>query len=731
MILALGCLLAAVAVTLSPCGHDGVFLPGETPALTLSVSNGIPGTVLKADFRTTDYFGRIVAESSRTFALERTALVRTVDFPDLPRTGFFSTTVDWSCGTSHGQLEAAFVTTGPVPAQADRLFGMSAFGDGSAEMCVRLGVGTRAIGFPRDAKLRQKAMARAREYAARGIRVIGHLNALSEKPYAARERTVVELVEAMKDVIHDWATVGEIDLQIGLDPENRARYVDAVRLFSRAIRRADPTATFVALGCSGGDGQHQPDRYPVLRGILPEIADAIDGFGIDQYTSGQTYGEGYVTLDSEATQLREMMLEAKRLADAAGKRIVAIDEKGPCIVRSSPLGSPYGRRMADIVARDFIILKTLPFVSHWLYYRPFNWNPKSVIDWGMWERKSPRQVVSAYAATARLVGGASFVKSLELNPALPCHLFRKDGAAFATLWYNGGKPLDLTLGTSGGIDVRDVEGNAVPITDGKLVVAGSPLYLLATDIETLEQAVCNAKYFIPDARDVLKAQAAQKAAAAYHVPHVSGWDGLSTAEEIVLEDPFRFAPGYADLKSHGLYSGIADLSVRARFGHDGKRFLMEFCVRDDGHRNGNRPPRAFDGDCVQFAFDGKGDWMERKLNGEIGFGDDDSMFVSALARGVPLTYCHVASAENDSRLGGLLSTAPEIVRDEAAGLTRYRVAIPFEDLRPLAPGKGRAFGFSFCVFDRDPGEDGFYRIEMTPGVAGNVDPSSYRMFVLD
>jgi hypothetical protein len=74
---------------------------------------------------------------------------------------------------------------------------------------------------------------------------------------------------------------------------------------------------------------------------------------------------------------------------------------------------------------------------------------------------------------------------------------------------------------------------------------------------------------------------------------------------------------------------------------------------------------------------------------------------------------------------------PSVTRDERTKVTTYRVKIPFADLAPLKPEKGRVFGFSFLAFDKDGERIAAYRIESTEGLAGNTNPGRFLAFVFE
>ncbi len=816
-------------VTLHPGGYKALYALEQPIYVTLQVDNPWVNLPLEVTYTTTDYFGKLVGTTKATYQLKAgEPFAVHAPCPDSMQPGFFCTTATWKTGSLSGQAQASYVKVAQPPSKPDPLFGISVFAGEDAARYKLMGVGTKGVYFQwryledENGNLKlDDIRAKIKDLRAAGIKIIGHFGTVEtgrlprrylkkqvppkqdpiENPelfYKDKEEFVYRIVSAFKDDIHEWAASGEINLLAYQADYIRQRYIDEVKVLSRAIRCADPTASFVAIGCSGADGRATP-RYPFLRGILPAIVDDIDGFGIDQYTAGQAYGKGYVNKNTEEGQIREMMLAALQIARENGKKALSIEEKGPSIVRKTPLDSPLGITMANMVARDYIILKTVPEVRHWLYFRPDNWSKNSIVDWGMWERENPRQVVSAYAATARTMANATFIKFKSLCEDIPCWIFQKDGKFFATIWYNGAEPLDFQLPATQKASVLDVQGNPVDLQNNSMVLTDAPQYLFADSLNALEGLLDGAKYTVPElgatmevialnktqlvlrnlsgkpftatvskftSTPAIELPAALKEAIPlapnetrsldlpftakectialttsngqnfnvsrsfnpYRLVKISGWDEISKAQPVVVNDPSRQMPGYDDLKANKVYDGLDDLSLVGRFAYDDTFFYMEYVVKDDLHYNEQTPARCFNGDCIQYGFDTRKDARIKWLKGIQGFSDDDYNFVSALASGQPVTHCYMAATENNERLRGKELAPPTIIRDEATKTTTYRVAIPFADLAPLRPIPGQTFGFSFLAFDSDGKDTKLIHIEATPGITNPTNPAEFIEF---
>ena len=116
------------------------------------------------------------------------------------------------------------------------------------------------------------------------------------------------------------------------------------------------------------------------------------------------------------------------------------------------------------------------------------------------------------------------------------------------------------------------------------------------------------------------------------------------------------------------------------------------------------------------------------MRGSRGYANDDFNFASALVCGVPRTRCYVASVETRKTMQNKdYRLAPEIVRDEAAKTTTYRIRLAFSDLAPFKPVPGKFFGFSLIVMDRDT-PTSLYHMDYSQGVCHPFDPSQYPAF---
>ena len=816
-----------------PRKYQNLFRVNETPEQIFELTNPADREVsVPVTFKTTDYFGRTVTEKKKVFTLPAKGKTsETLRYPECRLLGFYCTTASWKSGRVSGELKASFMKVGPAPAKKDPLFGITHYFDyhgKNAELMEALAVGSKGITFEWCYYLKdflnnktqtfEKIKQGLEDLRRCGIEPIGGFDMnygtwkrdawkrwMPKGKVKGEDPSVQELEEVLvpyiekivslyKPYIKTWFLGGELDCGWQNYAAAYPNYIGMTKFTAEAIRRIDPDAVILGIGC-GGIKSHP--QFLMITRVLPEVKDYIDGIGPDLYPMGNEYGKGLVTLNSEENNFRPSMLKLVGMAKVTKKKYVSCAEGGFSIVRSTPLDDPCGIRMANIHARQFILLKTVPNFRHWLYFKPFT-TLKSSYDWSMWEKENPRQIASTYASTARIMAFAEFVKELKLHDDIPCWVFRKDGRYFAAVWYNGKEDLKVLLPKNLPFEVMDVQGNPVVIKDSTLYLGEAPVYLYAKSSAALEKLLAAAPVGVSELEFVLDRQKAGTTLLSVKnrsghkigltlksaeipggktVPYcdkielVSG--EIKTVEKLIgadsvkfnletgkgrkhvvsavlkpikvpfvtsfeelekkaipqrLDDPARQIIGYDDLKIHGVYTGLDDLSGVFRLGYDKQYLYLEARVKDDVHLNDNAPGFVYMGDSIQFAIDTCRDAKMKLMRGVRGYSDDDFNFVSGLVKGKPYTWCFVAPTKKRAELlDKPYWLTPEITRDKKTKTTLYRVKLAFSDLAPLKPEKGRNFGFSLIIFDKDT-PTSYYDMDYSEGVCQPFDPSKYPAF---
>lgn len=501
--------------------RQALFYPEETPFANFLIQNGFAAPQkITFDCSIRNMQGKEVQKFTRTLELPaQSTVLRKIEFPKQDRFGYYS--VHLTAKTQKGKLETivSFVKISRFNKKKDPFFGIT-FMAHNAEYAValnRLGAGSKGL-FINWSEVEQmdgsydwtQVDRNLEALMQEGVEPIGGLEvSTGNVPHRfgkeIRDRKAKKLFPFSQEFLENakkferavfqryrgkikhWAVIGEIDLLKERNNYEYEYYIRRVKGISEAMRSVAPENILTGIGCSGGDGRSLP-RYPVLRDLWYNhgLSEVLDGLGIDQYTSPPTYGPGYKPINSETGQIREILLEALRIARSKGKNIIAVDEKGFNIVQSLPVDTPYGVGMAEHVARDYITIKSIPEVHHYLYFMWKRWRLGEEFDFGLYLDRFPRQKVAAYAATARIMANAKCIKVMSLHSNIPCYIFDNGEERIVPLWHGGtgiGKA-GVSLSVPENLKVLDMEGNEIKpdIVNGKLKIQldSAPIYLLTS-----------------------------------------------------------------------------------------------------------------------------------------------------------------------------------------------------------------------------------------------------------
>ncbi|HUU44062.1 MAG TPA: sugar-binding protein, partial [Planctomycetota bacterium] len=173
-------------------------------------------------------------------------------------------------------------------------------------------------------------------------------------------------------------------------------------------------------------------------------------------------------------------------------------------------------------------------------------------------------------------------------------------------------------------------------------------------------------------------------------------------------------------QAHRAWKDAADMSGTARLCYDSDYLYLAFDVTDDVFSHTYPLIPIWAGDCVQFAFDPLED---RRRDSRAP--DDQEMTVALTAEGPRLARWAGPQGRGDVEAAKL-----GLVRKSPGGGVVYELAIPWNELAPLAPGLRNAFGFTFTFNDSD-GEPNKGWLEWTPGIQDGKDPYSFGQVVLE
>ena len=523
--------------------RQGLFYPGETPFVLLKFQNSsVKLQKLSLDCSLRNIRGKEIRKFTKVITLPAQNISNhKIEFPAPERFGFYSVHIGWNSRKQKKNDIVSFAVLPEFKGKKDPFFGITfmALNAEYATAMERLGNGSKGL-FINWSEVEQfdgsynweridrdlEALQRAGIEPVGGLEITTHnvpwrfmkeineRKARKEFPFSkAFLENAMKFERAVfsryRGKIKRWAIIAEIDLLKQRNWFEYEYYIRRVKNCSRVMRETAPENTLAGIGCSGGDGRALP-RYPVLRDLWYKqgLSEVLDGLGIDQYTNPHTYGPGYTPINSETGKIREIMLEALKIAKSKGKnKTVSIDEKGFKIVQSLPVDSPYAVDMAENIARYYITVKSIPEVEHFFYFLWKRWRLGEEFDYGMWLDRFPRPKAAVYAATARILANAKCVKTTALHSNIPCYIFDNGKVRIIPLWHGGvgvGKA-GVSMKTPRNLKLLDMEGNTVSpvIADSmlKLQLDSAPVYLLTTEkLPELEKILREAVVELPAVR---------------------------------------------------------------------------------------------------------------------------------------------------------------------------------------------------------------------------------------
>lgn len=167
------------------------------------------------------------------------------------------------------------------------------------------------------------------------------------------------------------------------------------------------------------------------------------------------------------------------------------------------------------------------------------------------------------------------------------------------------------------------------------------------------------------------------------------------------------------------WGGVTDLSATAYVGWNDQGFYFAAEVKDDVQNQPQTEVNIWQGDSIQFSIDAA-------FNRKPRYDTDDYEYGLALTPAGPQVQRWQAAVGKKT---GLVAEAKlAVVRDEAAKVTRYELALPLSEVEPAVLTGGVSVGFSWMINEDDgAGRDGW--VEWTEGIGKTKDPSKYGQLV--
>lgn len=167
------------------------------------------------------------------------------------------------------------------------------------------------------------------------------------------------------------------------------------------------------------------------------------------------------------------------------------------------------------------------------------------------------------------------------------------------------------------------------------------------------------------------------------------------------------------------WTNAADLSAVAYLGWNDEGFYFAAEVQDNVQRQLQTEVNIWQGDCIQFSIDAA-------FNRSSRYDGDDYEYGLALTPAGPQVQRWAAATGHST---GLVANAKvAVVRDEAAKVTRYEVALPASEVAPAVLAGGTSVGFSWMI-NEDDGEGRAGWAEWTGGIGASKNPSLYGQLV--
>ena len=518
-----------------------LFSPGDAPVVKAEVFNAYATEqAVTLELELLDYYGRATHREARAQTLPA-RVYRTEEF-QLPAlgNGYWSARVRLVKDGRVVTQRAVGLCALPEPVTEGRPFmGASGFGlgAGTAEIGRRMGV--RAAEFfigwrdcePEQGKLDlDRFEAILDVYEEHGFEVTGMVFLSPDRTvpdwasaapdlkdrdkYFAKDpadfgRFMEALVRRYKDRVKYWSFCCEVDLALHRWAEGTKGYVEMTKAAYESAKRADPDCIVGGIGVSGVDCTRNP-RFPVSRALWAELHNHLDGFFFDAYASPRYFAPALRVVGPEENDEEGMLREAVEIVRQYGPdKRVAIQEKGWAIDTTLPVDSPYARRMAEVLARSYIIARSVDEIEHYMWFQLVTAWDEGGYSYSLFRYEgdhiNPRPGAAAYAAVAQFLGGVEDPRRIHLHQDLYAFAFAAGRGSRAALWTPLADPVSLDVTLPAGVRVTDLMGNETTRSDGApltLELSESPLYLWAEAVPVgrMAAALSEARFHLPAAK---------------------------------------------------------------------------------------------------------------------------------------------------------------------------------------------------------------------------------------
>jgi hypothetical protein len=526
--------------TFSPGGTKGIYCRNQDIKLKLAVVNTCTQdrnaelTITVVDY----YNNKIHQEKQNLNIAGLSGIFKKIKIKAPAGNGFYSATASLKLNNiAMSEQKTSFVVVAEQK-NNDAFFGINPIGFPLADINAAhlLGAGRGGVRFLWTAEIKPDSISwkstdeRVKEYIRCGFKMTGMLQIsgdhytqpgwvrdrikklrqsgsppYDEEYYKAADKFTRKVIKRYGNRIKEWAIASEIDLGIHHDQWEKQHYIRRVKDISNAIRELCPGASLGGTGVSGVDGQSTP-RFPVATELWEKLHNSLDFMAYDPYVDPKTFGPGHRPIGPERGNLRKILLDSLALVRKYGKNSIAIDEKGYKIVSSLPVDSIYAKQLAEVMARGYVLAKSVPENRYWLYFMFSDRHKEGLGDYGLWKGESPRPAAAAYAATARHLAFSSEPIVLNIHNDIFCVVFRKAEKSIAVLWALANEPVRLSCTLPAAFQVYDLMGNQVISGKEAMELQLSPaLFFIESDdsAEITAKSLSQSRFTLPELKGTI------------------------------------------------------------------------------------------------------------------------------------------------------------------------------------------------------------------------------------
>lgn len=293
-------------------------------------------------------------------------------------------------------------------------------------------------------------------------------------------RFMETLVRKYKDRVHRWSFGCEVDLSVDNWPEGFDGYIAMAKAGCEGAKRADPDCIVGGIGVSGNDCP----VLPVARKLWDSLKENLDGIFLDAYSNPHYFGRDLPVSGPETSDAIAYRNAADIVGIPSSGKHIAVEEKGWAIDNSLPVDAPLAWDMADVLARSFIVARSVDVLDHYMWYLLIRDSLEGRYSYSLFRfesgRPNPRPAAAAYAFVSQFLAGAESPQRIPVHDDLQIHVFKHGKGARAALWTTLPNPLSIEMPIPLTSRLTDLTGREIGQGGDRvqsLELSRSPIYL--------------------------------------------------------------------------------------------------------------------------------------------------------------------------------------------------------------------------------------------------------------